>query len=175
MTLSSWFKLIVEILWKSRQSICVFRICLLRLSCSCDKCRGRGGLTALMFEVNWCAAFSNPDCRLWALFTRAGPANLWNTHLASWQIGNDGSTNPTIRKIWQYGGSDTIHSGHQTFNEWLEFMLSLHWLQKISSFWLIYPRSELIDKTGLSLTLINLNVDGQDDNDVYDEMMIDNW
>ena len=98
MTLSSWFKLIVEILWKSRQSICVFRICLLRLSCSCDKCRGRGGLTALMFEVNWCAAFSNPDCRLCALFTRAGPANLWNTHLASWQIGNDGSTNPTIRK-----------------------------------------------------------------------------
>ena len=110
--------------WKSRQSICVSSICLLRLSCSCDKCRGRGGLTALMFEVNWCAAFSNPDCRLCALFTRAGPANLWNTHLASWQIGNDGSTNPTIRKIWQYGGSDTIHSGHQTFNEWLKFMLS---------------------------------------------------
>ena len=113
---------LVEIPWNSRQSICVFSICLLRLSCSCDKCRGRGGLTALMFEVNWCAAFSNPDCRLWALFTRAGPANLWNTHLASWQIGNDGSTNTTIRKIWQYGGSDTIHSGHQTespsMNSW---------------------------------------------------------
>ena len=119
---------LVGIPWNSRQSICVFSICLLRLSCSCDKCRGRGWLTALMFEVNWCAAFSNPDCRLWALFTTAGPANLWNTHLASWQIGNDGSTNPNIRKIWRYGGSDTIHSGHQTESplimNGLEFMLS---------------------------------------------------
>ena len=71
-------------------------------------------------RVNWSRAFSTPDCRLRAPFYPPSPPIC--EILTSWQIGNDGSTNPTIRKIWQESncGICTIHSfKRQRGLEWI--------------------------------------------------------
>ena len=116
--------------WTNRGDVSVnWCICVLVYLCICYLCvcvfvflshgaswqmQGAGWTNRGDVSVNWCAAFSTPDCRLRAPFYPHKPPIC--EILTSWQIGNDGSTNPTIRKIWQKSNCEigTIHSFHET-------------------------------------------------------------